>query len=178
MTDTRHHALDALSYIEGYFSGGNISDCLRRHLDNLRVTLTAQTVTDDETRMPISEAASGAKKALDYVLEDLPRYKKGTVGYDREKILRRYIETLSRFAIDHVLEETKDNITTSKLKEAFGLFLNGMAYYGEIPDSEEDSKYLRKQATYNFLRARNHIDDELAELCVAAAKDVYATEKK
>lgn len=74
--------------------------------------------------------------------------------------------------------EAKDYVETSKLKEAFGMFLNGMAYYETFPDNEEDAAQLRKAATYNFLRARNHISDELSELCNQCCKAVYKMEEE
>lgn len=76
----------------------------------------------------------------------------------------------------NVSEDVRDYVETSKLKEAFGMFLNGMAYYETFPDNEEDAKQLRKSATYNFLRARNHISEELEDICSASCKAVYVEE--
>jgi hypothetical protein len=75
-----------------------------------------------------------------------------------------------------ISREVVDYVHTSKLKEAFGMFLNGMAYYETFPDDAEDARQLQKSATYNFLRARNHIGDELADICSACCKAVYTTE--
>ncbi|MDE2232466.1 MAG: hypothetical protein KGJ95_10470 [Candidatus Omnitrophica bacterium] len=60
-----------------------------------------------------------------------------------------------------------------RLVEAFGMFLNGMAYYSTFPDNAEDAKQLQKQATCCFLEARKHVDDETAQKCLDAAKVIY-----
>lgn len=62
------------------------------------------------------------------------------------------------------------------LREAFGMFLTGLAYYTEMPENADDAKYLSKQATYHFLRARNHVPDLMETICAGAAKDVYRQE--
>lgn len=64
------------------------------------------------------------------------------------------------------------------LMEAFGMFLNGMAYYETVPENEEDAKQLSKSATYNFLRARNHIGEMVSSLCSMACKEVYTEEER
>jgi hypothetical protein len=64
----------------------------------------------------------------------------------------------------HLLEEL------ANLKTAYGMFLNGLAYYSTCPDSQQDAEYLQKQATYWFLYARNFIPAETHSDCSEMAK--------
>ncbi len=80
--------------------------------------------------------------------------------------VQNYIKTLEEEAASH----------DPRILEAFGMFLNGLAYWETFPDDAEDAKSLQKQATYNFLRARNHLTDAQSAACSEACKRVYTEE--
>lgn len=83
---------------------------------------------------------------------------------------------LSHDTIQTIRQCLQQPDAAEKMAEALGMFLNGMAYYETFPDNEEDAKQLRKSATYNFLRARNHLPDAIADKCSMACKRVYTEE--
>lgn len=74
----------------------------------------------------------------------------------------------------HALIEVNEQLHI--LKVAFGMFLNGMSYTETFPEDDDDYKQLQKSATYNFLRARNHVNDELSDQCSMACKAIYTAE--
>ncbi len=96
----------------------------------------------------------------------------------------RHVETIRRALSEPSREATwrSEYAALSKicdsLYEAFGMFLNGMAYYTTFPDNDEDAKQLSNSATREFMRAERHISEELKSVCRDAHKELITKEHK
>ncbi len=85
---------------------------------------------------------------------------------------------LKKSTMDAILAALTTPAREAKLLEAFGMFLNGMAYYTTFPDNDEDAKQLSKSATREFMRAERHISEELKSACRDAHKKLITKEFK